>query len=98
MTSYTIQQGDFLFAIAERLLGDGEKWKEIYELNKTILGPNPNFILPGTTIKIPSGSVDPNNGNSTNKSHTVQSGDSLFIIAEKHLGDGEKWKVIYEKK
>lgn len=52
MTSYTIQQGDFLFAIAERLLGDGEKWKEIYELNKTILGPNPNFILPGTTIKM----------------------------------------------
>lgn len=51
--SYTVKTGDSLWAIAKRLLGSGSRWREIYELNKTVIGKNPNLIFPGQVLKIP---------------------------------------------
>ncbi|HBN07428.1 MAG TPA: hypothetical protein DD435_01865 [Cyanobacteria bacterium UBA8530] len=50
---YTIQSGDTLWKIAQKLLGDGKRWKEIYELNKDAIA-NPNVIKAGHTLKLPS--------------------------------------------
>lgn len=52
--SYTIKGGDTLSGIAKNMLGDYTRWREIYELNKAILGDDPNLIHPGKVIKIPS--------------------------------------------
>jgi nucleoid-associated protein YgaU len=30
------------------------------------------------------------------RTHTVQSGDSLWKIAKKHYGDGNRWQRIYD--
>lgn len=50
--TYTVQHGDNLWAIAERKLGAGSRWQEIYNLNKDIIS-NPDAIQPGWNLKIP---------------------------------------------
>lgn len=51
--SYTIVSGDWLSKIAQRFYGNAAKWPLIYNANKDKLGPNPDLIYPGVTIKIP---------------------------------------------
>lgn len=54
--TYTVVSGDSLWKIAQKLLGDGSRWKEIYTYNnnKSIIGGNPNLIRPGQILSIPS--------------------------------------------
>lgn len=54
--TYTVVQGDNLWKIAQKYLGDGSRWQEIYTYNnnKSIIGGNPNLILPGMELSIPS--------------------------------------------
>lgn len=54
--TYTVVTGDSLWKIAQRYLGDGSRWKEIYTYNnnKSIIGGNPNLIRPGQVLSIPS--------------------------------------------
>lgn len=54
--TYTVVSGDNLWTIAQRLLGDGSRWNEIYSYNnnKSIIGGNPNLIRPGQVLSIPS--------------------------------------------
>lgn len=54
--TYTVVSGDNLWTIAQRLLGDGSRWKEIYSYNnnRSIIGGNPNLIRPGQVLSIPS--------------------------------------------
>ena len=62
--SYTIKKGDTLWAIAQKHLGAGSKWKTIYNANKSIIektakkyrkksSSNGHWIYPGTKISIP---------------------------------------------
>lgn len=53
MASYTVQSGDSLSAIAEEKLGDANKWREIYEANKDVVGDDPDKIQPGMELEIP---------------------------------------------
>ncbi len=50
---YTVKSGDTLSRIAQQELGDANRWREIYELNKQAIGMNPNLILPGQKLQIP---------------------------------------------
>ncbi|MGE5595693.1 MAG: LysM peptidoglycan-binding domain-containing protein, partial [Hyphomicrobiales bacterium] len=58
-TSYTVVSGDSLWAIAERLLGDGFRWTELWTLNQHRQMPdgrtftNPNLIYAGWTLDLP---------------------------------------------
>jgi nucleoid-associated protein YgaU len=52
--TYTVDSGDSLWAIAKQELGDGNRWREIYEANKETIGKNPDLIHPGMVLKIPS--------------------------------------------
>ena len=45
--TYVVKSGDSLSNIAKALLGDASRWPEIYELNKDVIGDNPNLIKPG---------------------------------------------------
>ena len=38
--------GEMLFEIAQRTLGDGNRWVEIYRLNPKV---NPNYLVAGNT-------------------------------------------------
>lgn len=48
--SYTIEQGDHLWAIAIRAYQDGYRWVDIARENKV---PNPNLIYPGQKLSLP---------------------------------------------
>ena len=50
--TYTVKSGGCLWNIAKKQLGDGSRWKEIYELNKDKI-KNPNLIYPNQTLTMP---------------------------------------------
>ncbi|MET9272251.1 hypothetical protein [Kribbella sp. NPDC003557] len=56
---------DCLWDIAERYLGEGRRYKEIYDLNKNKLQPdgrrltNPDLILPGWQVRLPADAKGP---------------------------------------
>lgn len=50
--SYTVTKGDCLWKIAKKLLGDGNRWQEIYNLNRDKIS-NPNLIREGQVLTIP---------------------------------------------
>ncbi len=52
LRQYTIKQNDSLWKIAQSELGDGNRWKEIYELNKGIIEDS-NKLTAGKVILIP---------------------------------------------
>lgn len=49
---YTIQNGDSPYKLAEKLLGDGNRYPEILSLNKDRI-KNPSKLVIGTKIKVP---------------------------------------------
>lgn len=51
--TYTVKSGDSLWKIAQSTLGSGSRWKEIYNLNKSTIGGNPNRIYPGQVFNLP---------------------------------------------
>lgn len=63
--SYRVAQGDDLWGIAARLLGDGFRWMEIWELNRDQdMGggrrfANANLILPGWQLRMPVDRIEP---------------------------------------
>lgn len=51
--TYTVKPGDTLWAIAKKFLGDGKRWREIYNNNTNVIGKDPNLIFPGQVLRIP---------------------------------------------
>ncbi len=50
--TYTVESGDSLSAIAERMYGSAAEWPKIFEANRDQLD-NPDLIQPGQTLRIP---------------------------------------------
>jgi nucleoid-associated protein YgaU len=92
---YTVHKGDNLWDIAKSHLGDGSRWEEIYDLNKSVLGDNPRMIMPGTELQLPGGDAIAS-GTTGGADYTVQSGDSLSSIAHDHLGGSQNWHDLYQ--
>lgn len=57
--THTVQPGDYLWKIAREKLGDANRWTEIYELNKDVIGANPNLVAPGQELRLPSSPIRP---------------------------------------
>jgi LysM repeat protein len=53
-SSYTVVSGDSLSLIAGRYWKDVLLWPILYDANKSVVGPDPNKILPGQKLSIPS--------------------------------------------
>ncbi len=51
--TYTTQAGDNLWRIAEAMYGDGRRWQEIYDLNRSLLGNNPGAIFTNMELRLP---------------------------------------------
>jgi hypothetical protein len=63
--TYTVKSGDCLWNIAKKQLGNANRWKEIYNLNKTVIentakkhgyksSSTGHWIFPGTKLTLPS--------------------------------------------
>jgi nucleoid-associated protein YgaU len=91
--TYTVNRGDSLWTIAEKHLGSGSRWQEIYNLNSDSIGQNPDFLRTGSQLKLP-GEVNLHIAQA--ETYVVQPGDNLWSIAKEHLGSGEKWGELYQ--
>ncbi|MEU5044533.1 hypothetical protein [Streptomyces griseorubiginosus] len=113
-TSYTVREmrpAESLWGIAEKELGDGERWREIADLNEgrtmvdgQVFRAN-SFLQPGWQLEMPdaAGGIRTQLQDSTpatdEKSQhvvTIHSGDYLSKIAEDELGDGDQWPRLFE--
>lgn len=52
VAAYTVKKGDTLWGIAKKYLGNGAKYTQIYDANKSIIS-NPNLIKVGQVLTIP---------------------------------------------
>jgi nucleoid-associated protein YgaU len=77
---YTVQSGDTLANIAQRVYGNGNQWALIQNANP---GIDPNNLQVGQQLLIQFG-----------QQYIVRSGDTLVKIAEKIYGNGNQWAVI----
>lgn len=76
---YIVKSGDTLSGIAAKY---GTTWQKLASYNGIA---NPNIINVGQKIAIPGSGV---------RTYTVKSGDSLWAIAAKQLGDGSRYNEI----
>ncbi len=89
---HLVQRGDNLWNIAKHDLGAGERWTEIYDLNRDAIGSNPDLIYSGTDLKLPGA-----DGVTGSSDYVVKSGDNLWNISRDHLGGGQNWHAIYDQ-
>ncbi|MEX0904625.1 MAG: HU family DNA-binding protein [Balneolaceae bacterium] len=87
--SYHINQGETLWSIAEKELGDPFLWPWIYQLNKDSL-ENPNRILNDTDLTIPSLS-NPENLSSDQKEQIALGYLSVYEWSQTHQPDEAKF-------
>jgi uncharacterized protein (TIGR02594 family) len=105
--TYQVRSGDTLAAIAGRLLGNSERWREIAQLNGIT---NPRALRVGQVLRIPgeaagagpaAGQPAAPTGESPAPApqpavieYRVRAGDTLAEIAERLLGSAERWQEI----
>jgi LysM domain len=49
----TVRAGDTLWGLAEDHLGSGDRWPEIYALNRAVVGADPDAIQPAQRLRLP---------------------------------------------
>lgn len=88
---------DTLWGLAEKHLGDGNRYPEIIDLNRGLEQPDGRAlqpggrIYPGWTLLLPAdAAVAPH------RDHVVHAGESLWSIAEDELGRGAEYPAIFE--
>jgi nucleoid-associated protein YgaU len=83
--SYVVQPGDTLSGIAAALGAPGG-WPALYAANRSVIGPDPGLIRPGTMLAVP--------GAGAAARYTVGAGDTLSGIAAA-LGTPGGWPALY---
>ena len=91
-TEYLVQRHDSLWSIAEDVLGDGYRWREIRDLN--VGKPQPggqaltatsDVINPGWILDVPDREAQSATPTAVPAAHTVERGEHLWEIAEDTL-------------
>lgn len=104
--TYTVREGDSLYRISVNTLGDGDRWREIHELNRSALGADP-VLQPGMVLELPKGArssvvVAPKRSDvihaqtktTKGRTHVVGPGDTLGEISQKYLGTVKRMNEI----
>lgn len=109
--THLVSAGEDLWTLATMYFGDGARWRDIVAANDTVVLDPLRDLPPGTLLVIPGlvdDTSDPSEerpttapaaspaGSSVEAAEvTVASGDTLWDIADDHLGDPARWPEIY---
>ncbi len=95
MNLYKVREGESLWYLSEKFLGDAKKWKDFFIANEGKIS-DPNLIVTGQTIVVLT--IEKGYREKMDKFlfYDVTPGEDLETIAAKLYGDKEKWKAIYE--
>lgn len=99
-TVVTVMRLDSLWSIAERELGDGERWGEIAALNEdhtmtdgTVFA-SADHVLAGWRLRVPTARQGADD-EATGRLVKVEPGDTLSSIAEREIGDPAEFPQIF---
>ncbi|MHC4209037.1 MAG: LysM peptidoglycan-binding domain-containing protein [Planctomycetota bacterium] len=101
---YAVREGDSMWTIADRWLGEGSRWSLIADANPAI---DPDRLRVGQRIRVPSDTAAvgpmlnaparvPEPGRKSATLYTVRSGDTLSRIAQSQYRDATMWRAIYD--
>ena len=97
----TVRAGDSAWSIAETRLGDGMRWRHLWETNRGVTQPDgrawtdPQIIRVGWQLRIPTARAA-TTAEPTGVVHTVVRGDTLSGIADADLGDPARYTAIFQ--
>jgi LysM repeat protein len=111
--TYTVQRHDTLWSVAQRCLGNPERWPELLAANigrvqcdGCILRRADDPLRPGWVLALPAGSnqaavsappLPPPPPAAPPTVVSVAPGDNLWDLAARHLGDPMRWRDIYNQ-
>ncbi len=93
--THVVVSGEILSDIALKYYKSSKLWKKIADANPTVdprnLQVGQKLIIPGMAAK----SADPTVVTAAGeRTYTVKSGDTLYVVAKKELGSASRWKEI----
>ena len=97
----TVRAGDSAWSLSETHLGDGMRWRLLWETNRGVAQPDgrawtdPQLIREGWQLRIPT-AVAATTAEPTEVVHSVVRGDTLSGIADTDLGDPARYLEIFE--
>jgi nucleoid-associated protein YgaU len=93
-TFYRVQPGDSLYSIAREVLGSGSRWREIYNANQDKVGAG-YLLHTGQRLVIQSAPAPAAPSSvAAAKQYQVSPGDNLYLIAQRTLGNANRWREI----
>jgi nucleoid-associated protein YgaU len=100
----TVRAGDSVWSLAEAHLGDGMRWRELWNLNRNVqqqdgrTWSNPQVIEVGWRLQLPSDATaqEAVRSDDGRKVHVVEPGDTLWDIADGELGDPYRYPEIFD--
>ena len=92
--TYTVKSGDTLQKIAQKQLGDANRWQEIFLLNRAVIR-DPDRIFVGQVLTLPDDAAARPGIAAATRVYQVKKGDTLSGIAAAELGDAGRWPEIF---
>lgn len=96
--THTVASGELLGDIALKYYGSSKAWKKIQDANQGVdpknLKVGQKLIIPAAEPKATDSAPSTVSTGAGERSYTVKSGDTLYVIAKKELGSASRWKEI----
>ena len=95
--THLVKKRETLSSIAQAELGDRNRWKELGAWNGIA---DPATLREGMTLLLapPAAKIDPlpvpDNATQSNRTHTIEKGESLSKVAARYLGDAKRWREL----
>ncbi|MFZ6003060.1 MAG: BTAD domain-containing putative transcriptional regulator [Actinomycetota bacterium] len=99
----TVGPGDTAWSLADTHLGDGMRWRDLWDANREVVQPDgrswsdPQVIRVGWKLEVPDRAPPASHASTDGEAtHLVARGDTLWDIASEDLGDGHRYPEIFE--